>query len=270
MALGVVFAAQWPLLPDAAVVAFLPFCMLTAWLWAPVRPVALFACGFLWAVLRAQYLLHAVLPESLEGQTLVVHGQIASLPKVDARRLRFEFLISETRQGVQSLAFQGRVRLGWYQGAPPVAPGQHWRLVVRLKRPRGLVNPGGFDYERWLFRRGIAATGYVLSDAENRLVGPVPAIGLTGLRHRLARAHLDIRGGQVDRMPSHLGHPGLEADPGAQARFFEDHRQRPTCQHVGESCRLRFDLRCEAQDVFEPSRLDIMNREEVIGHRRRF
>jgi len=188
MALGVVFMAQLPLRPDPVLVAFLPVCMLAAWLSTPARPLALFVCGFLWALLRAQCMLQAVLPASLEGQTLVVHGTIASLPTRDARRLRFEFLISGARRGAQPVAFQGLVRLAWYQGAPSVKPGQKWRLELRLKRPRGLVNPGGFDYERWLFRRGLTATGYVLSGADNRLVGTAHASGLTGLRHRLAGA----------------------------------------------------------------------------------
>ncbi len=69
-----------------------------------------------------------------------------------------------------------------------VLPGERWQLAVRLKRPRGLVNPGGMDYERWLFRRAVAATGYVRSTAGNRLTGPHGDTGLNGLRHRLSRA----------------------------------------------------------------------------------
>ncbi len=72
MALGVVFLAQLPRVPDAVLVCFLPACMLWAWLDAATRPLALFVCGLLWALLRAQCLLVAVLPESLEGPTLVV------------------------------------------------------------------------------------------------------------------------------------------------------------------------------------------------------
>src|SRR5690606_27018715 len=53
------------------------------------------------------------------------------------------------------------IRLGWYGGLPAMAAGEHWRFTVRLKQPNGLMNPGGFDYERWLFAQGIDATGYV-------------------------------------------------------------------------------------------------------------
>ncbi len=188
MALGVVLLAQLPRVPDAVFVAFLPLCMLFVWLSTPARSVALFACGFLWALLRAQCLLVAVLPQSLEGQALVVDGRVAGLPSGDARRLRFDFQISGARQDGQPVRLRGRIRLSWYEGAPVVLPGQQWQLAVRLKRPRGLVNPGGMDYERWLFRRAITATGYVLSTAGNRITGPDDATGLNGLRHRLSGA----------------------------------------------------------------------------------
>ena len=42
-----------------------------------------------------------------------------------------------------------------------VRAGERWRLVVRLKRPHGSLNPGGFDYEAWLLENGMRATGYV-------------------------------------------------------------------------------------------------------------
>ena len=44
---------------------------------------------------------------------------------------------------------------------PEVHPGERWQFTVRLKRPHGLANPHGFDYEAWLLERGIRATGYV-------------------------------------------------------------------------------------------------------------
>ena len=188
IALGIVSLTQLPGAPDPLFVAFLPIFLLLAWLHARARPVALFACGFLWALLRAQYLLVSVLPGPLEGQALVVDGRVVGLPSDDARRLRFDFQISAARRDGRALGWRGRVRLSWYEGAPMVLPGERWQLAVRLKRPRGLVNPGGMDYERWLFRRGFTATGYVLSRAGNRLTGPAGATGLDGLRYRLSSA----------------------------------------------------------------------------------
>jgi competence protein ComEC len=42
--------------------------------------------------------------------------------------------------------------------------------MVKLKRPRGFRNPGGFDYERWLFQQRLRATGYVLQSWRDRLL----------------------------------------------------------------------------------------------------
>jgi competence protein ComEC len=54
--------------------------------------------------------------------------------------------------------------LGWYDLDPPIA-GETWQLRVKLSRPRGMVNPGLFDYEAWLLSQTIHGTGYVLSGA---------------------------------------------------------------------------------------------------------
>ncbi|MBI3171358.1 MAG: DNA internalization-related competence protein ComEC/Rec2, partial [Hydrocarboniphaga effusa] len=39
--------------------------------------------------------------------------------------------------------------------------GECWRFTLRLRTPHGSLNPGGFDYEGWLFRQGIGATATV-------------------------------------------------------------------------------------------------------------
>jgi len=48
-----------------------------------------------------------------------------------------------------------------------MAAGERWRLVVRLKRPHGTVNPHGFDVEAWMLESGLRATGYVRTDDRN-------------------------------------------------------------------------------------------------------
>ena len=67
-----------------------------------------------------------------------------------------------------------RLRLTWY--APPIEleAGITLRLKVRLKEPRGFLNPGGLDYERWLFLEDYRATGYVREGDRQRdaSIGP--------------------------------------------------------------------------------------------------
>jgi competence protein ComEC len=58
-----------------------------------------------------------------------------------------------------------RVRMTWYDAPKSLAAGVAVKIVARLKPPRGLRNPGGFDYERWLMLENYGATGYVRSGA---------------------------------------------------------------------------------------------------------
>lgn len=127
------------------------------------RWLAFVLLGLLWAVLRANMILTApALESSLYGKTLQVRGYVTSLPERNANRLRFHFDIVDARLGDTVVPSPGRVRLTWYRPYPGnIRAGQGLDLAVRLKPPRGFSNPGGFDYERWLFSQGIRATGYV-------------------------------------------------------------------------------------------------------------
>ena len=51
---------------------------------------------------------------------------------------------------------------------PQINSGDHWQLLVRLRRPRGMLNQGGFDYQAWLIEQGYSATGYIVDSALNR------------------------------------------------------------------------------------------------------
>ena len=53
---------------------------------------------------------------------------------------------------------------------------------MRLKPPYGSLNPGGFDYEKWLFQEGIGATGYVRQSRENRPLDTVSPFSLSAIR----------------------------------------------------------------------------------------
>ena len=72
---------------------------------------------------------------------------------------------------------------------PPLTAGETWRFTVRLKRPHGLANPGGFDAELWLLEQGVRATGSVrLGSAERLAAAPwwTPDAARQALRERFA------------------------------------------------------------------------------------
>jgi competence protein ComEC len=124
--------------------------------------------GFLWAALLAGSSLSEELPAELEGQDLVLTGVVANLPYRFERGLRFQLHLEQARlTDGAGVRLPSKVALSWHDDpraklSPPVLrPGERWRLSVKLKRPHGSANPGGFDYEAWLLEQGVRATGSV-------------------------------------------------------------------------------------------------------------
>lgn len=148
-----------------------------------LRWAGAFLLGLAWAGGMAHWRLADALPTEWEGREIEVEGVITDLPQGFERGTRFTFAVARADAPVPS-----RIALAWYRPAPeedevgdvetatttglplPKA-GERWRFVVRLKRPHGSVNPHGFDYEGWLFERGIRATGYVRKSALTARLG---------------------------------------------------------------------------------------------------
>ena len=147
-----------------------------------------FVAGLAWTLLQSQDVLSQRLPQSLAGQAVVLVGTIASLPEQSTHRVRFLFevqTIEDASGGVHDLPM--RLRLNWYRNAAQVVPGEQWQLSVKLKEPYGFANPGGFDYETWLFSHRIGGTGYVRDTEWNRRLRDAQAHYFARLRHHLSR-----------------------------------------------------------------------------------
>jgi competence protein ComEC len=141
-----------------------------------------FAMGLAWAIAFAGIRLNDRLPEALAGQDVILKGYIADLPELDSQHVRFNFRPDKTAQNIPKL-----IRLTWYYPDKPVKAGQYWQFTARLKPPHGNFNPGGFDYERWLYVEGIGATGYVRDKPAPVLLAEYPdSISLLAWRQRLA------------------------------------------------------------------------------------
>ncbi|NIP74297.1 MAG: DNA internalization-related competence protein ComEC/Rec2 [Gammaproteobacteria bacterium] len=196
---GILALQQFPELPARAWCVLLPPLLLAAFLLPPVRAPLWVAVGFLWALLFAGAALDRRLPEALEGSDLVAEGSIASVPQQRARSTRFAFQIIRLLREGSAVPAPGRVRLSWYGQPPPLRAGDRWRLTVRMKRPSGFMNPGGFDYEGWLFHHGYAATGYVRADPANRRLGPPPFPALDRLRQHIALSVDQVLQGRPQR-----------------------------------------------------------------------
>jgi competence protein ComEC len=154
----------------------LPF-VLAAWHWPRIGlPLLFLLLGFLWVTLRAGILLADNLPTELEGADLRVEGRIADLPVATERGLRFAFDIDRAWQGDRPVGVPRKVQLSIYGAAPVLRVGDVWAFTVRLKRPHGFQNPGGFDYEAHLFQQRVRATGYVREHESLGLIAPLGAV----------------------------------------------------------------------------------------------
>ena len=149
-------------------------CALLAWCSGRLRRygstllcIAGYLFGMSWAQFHAVHHLRHVLPESLAGVDVVVTGRIADIPVADEKLQRFLLDVRHLEVSGYTGPVPERIKLSWYYGEP-VRAGESWRLNVRLKPPHGFMNPGGFDYEAWLFQHGIHATGYVRKATGNR------------------------------------------------------------------------------------------------------
>lgn len=152
---GLLLVQQLSVLPDSLWIMVL-IVLAGIMAWQGQRRWLFLLLGIVWATMFAQYRLIDRLPSSLEGKELWVSGYIADLPETDDHKTRFDCVLTPPIP-----ALPKRLRLSWYNTNLALKAGQHWSFMVKLKRPHGSLNLGGFDYERWLFTENIGATGYV-------------------------------------------------------------------------------------------------------------
>lgn len=185
--LGVIAVSFFPLLPPLHALWCLPIfiALIIRYTRALWLIALLFGVG--WGIYAGHQLVAMQLEESLVSKEINVIGVISDLPEQTHQRLRFTMKVRAANSRLHDdLVMQGfprKIQLSWYNAygkdkdepLPELTVGQAWKLTVKLKRPRGFANPGGFDYQAWLLRQGIGATGYVVQSANNGLVEIDPA-----------------------------------------------------------------------------------------------
>lgn len=198
---GVLLVQVLPDLPPY--VALVPALVLAGW--AGMKPgcwrlLAAVLVGAVLACAHGRWTLDQQLPAAYAGTDVRVTGTVEGLVQADAESTRFSFRV-EAANGIGATRLQGRkLRLTWYRTATRLEPGSRWQLPVRLRPPAGVLNPGGFDFERRALEQRIAATGYVRDgDGLRQLAG---GSGIDFVRERYSRAI-------------------VEALPGPGARFVQ-------------------------------------------------
>lgn len=150
---GVVLAQAMPALPTRGVAACAgSVALMLAALPTRARPLALLLAGYAWALLHALGAMEARLPHAHDGRDRRVAVEVLDLPRAERDHVRFD---------ARRLDDGTRLKLSWYGAAEPPRAGEQLTLLARLRRPRGVVNAGGFDFERHAAERRIAAVGSV-------------------------------------------------------------------------------------------------------------
>jgi competence protein ComEC len=144
--------------------------------------------GLVMVWFAARGMLNDRLPVERQGQILSATVRIADFPEVLPGSVQF---VGET---LDDPSLPGRIRLRWYDAPELPKLGETWRLQLRLRRPRGLANDTGFDYELWLARQNIGGTGYVVADNANARAAGFVMDRRSVLRQRLVDRIVEVTG----------------------------------------------------------------------------
>ncbi len=181
--IGILAATQLTSLPNPLwLVCVIPFIIL---FFTKYRWFTAFFLGFSWAVGYGIVLLSDGLTDELENKKAIVQGVISSLPDLDDRKIRFNVDIKNTQLDGVNVHGPKRIRLSWYGKTPDIKAGEQWQFYIKLKRVSGMMNPGGFDYERWAFEQGINATAYVVESEFNKRLSKASLFSINNLRSEL-------------------------------------------------------------------------------------
>jgi len=156
---GVVSLQLLPSLPEPSWL-LLSFLLLPLFYIKPLRPFLWLISGLVWACFIANLHLDDRLSHDIDGKTVLLEAEIIGLPKQSAGSVRF--VVQTDRHASKENRLPKQLRLSWFHGPKNIAPGQRWRLLVKLKRPHGFQNPGGFDYEQWLLTPHVGEAASLL------------------------------------------------------------------------------------------------------------
>lgn len=208
----------WPASTYAAITAAAALVLVAAGWWRTARcwralvlllaALALSGAATGW---RAAAFAAEALDPALEGQDVVLTGVVAAMPQRSELGLRFRFEVDEARLAGSAVRVPPLVSVGWYSGpwaasagvfddqrqASPLRAGERWQFSARLRAPHGAVNPGGFDFELWLWEQALQGTAQVRAGK-----GDAPPRRLAATwRHPVEQARQATRDAIEQRVP---------------------------------------------------------------------
>lgn len=213
---------------------------------------ALFAVGLILFSWHATEVIGSRLDPAYEGDSMLAVVRVIDFPQIRGGSVSF------VAEPVDDGRIPQRIRLAWHQPTQAPEIGDVWRFELRLKPPRGMSNPGVFDYETWLFRQRIGATGYVVNGRRNQRLQTDAAGSLNRLRQeftaRLTQAIDDSEAAAVVAAITVGARHLITAEQWTQyARSGTSHLMAISGLHVGLAATAAYLLTLLATGLFRRS-----------------
>lgn len=195
---GAVLLLAAPALPSVPALLFLALACL-ACCRAGRRCLAAVLAGIVASGFQGHRALHEDWPCGRDRESVTLTGRVVAPAEAQPGRLDFELAPDAM---ARASGLPRRIRLTWYEPTGMPRPGETWSLAARLRCRNGFANPGGFERELDLLRRGLGATGYLLDEPAPRRVAEAPwAAPVQRLRaaagERIAAAAAETRSAAV-------------------------------------------------------------------------
>ncbi len=159
------------------------------------RTATLFvALGFCWGCAAAHKAMNQRLDDAMHGIDVIAIGYVLTPPEHSHGHSEFHFEIEHVRRANgrscddkdgQPSCFAGRVRVRSYGKDLSARAGERWQMTLRLRSPRGLRNPNGFDVQRWALINRIDALAQLRSYPGAQRLSLARAFDVAGVRQTL-------------------------------------------------------------------------------------
>ena len=184
-ALGVLFCHQLAELPDTLWCSSAPLLLTLVGVSRGTCITVCFVLGVCWTAWVAQTVLTVRLPESKVGTDHTVTAQVLDIPRRWRRAVTFSARIDAVTDRGDWPARSCKVRLAYYGSHLGFAPGERWRLAVRLRQPRDFRNGLRVDREHASLRERLCAVGYLRSSPRPQRLATEQTAGLQRVRAAL-------------------------------------------------------------------------------------
>lgn len=101
--------------------------------------------------------------EDYSGEQIAVRGFIASEPEIKENRVSYVVNVNEIRSNKDFVKKNGKLLLTSAMNSSRLLDyGREVEFAGRLELPKGVRNPGGFDYRRYLSQKGVSAVVFAM------------------------------------------------------------------------------------------------------------